>query len=266
MSRRKKNAEEQENLERWLLTYCDLITLLLAFFVVMYSMSQIDGKKFGSLSIQLRSILTGQLGIMESAPVITGQSEVGNVADIQHVDLELVQGSIIKAAEEMGLQKQIATIMDERGLVVHILDTALFEVGKANLTEAAQSIMEHLAPKLRSLPNPLRIEGHTDNAPIQTLLYPSNWELSVARSTSVVRYLVEKHGISPFRISAIGYAEYRPIAPNDSPANKAKNRRIDIVILSMGKTGEEPPSVTVPDINGTGANEKAGTGTFPNFL
>jgi chemotaxis protein MotB len=249
MSKRAKKQEEQENLERWLLTYCDLITLLLAFFVVMYSMSQIDAKKFGSLSVHLRSILTGQLGILKEAPSIAGKSEMGNIAEPQPIDLQIVEGEILKTAEEKDFKKQIALAMDERGLVVHIMDTALFEVGKAYLTPDAQSMLEHLAPELRRLPNPLRIEGHTDNVPIQTPLFPSNWELSVARSTSVVRYLVEKHGISPLRVAAIGYGEYRPIAPNDSPANKAKNRRIDIVILSMKNAGDEPSAAKASPID-----------------
>jgi chemotaxis protein MotB len=249
MSKRVKKQEEQENSERWLLTYCDLITLLLAFFVVMYSMSQIDAKKFGSLSVHLRSILTGQLGVLKEAPSIAGQSEVGNIADPQPIDLQIVQGEILRTAEEKDFKKQIALAIDERGLVVHIKDTALFEVGKAYLTPEAQSMLEHLAPELRRLPNPLRIEGHTDNVPIQTPLFPSNWELSVARSTSVVRYLVEKHGISPLRVAAIGYGEYRPIAPNDSPANKAKNRRIDIVILSMKSAREEPSAAKASPID-----------------
>jgi len=233
-------------LERWLLTYCDLITLLLAFFVVMYSMSQIDAKKFGSMSIHLRSILTGQLGVMKDAPSIAGKAEFGNIAEVRPIDLQLFGESITRAVKDKGLQKQVALATDERGLVVHVMDTGFFELGKSNLTAEAQSMLDQLAPHLLRIPNHIRVEGHTDNAPIKTAFYPSNWELSAARATSVVRYLVEKHDISPLRISATGYGEFRPIAPNDSLTNKAKNRRIDLVILSVRNALEEPSAVQIP--------------------
>lgn len=229
------------------MTYCDLITLLLAFFVVMYSMSQIDAKKFGSMSIHLRSILTGQLGVMNDAPSIAGKAEFGNMAEVQVIDLQLFGEAIMRAVKEKGFQKKVAFALDERGLVVHVMDTALFEVGKAHLTLEAQSMLDQVVPHLLRLPNPIRVEGHTDNAPIKTALYPSNWELSAARATSVVRYLVEKHDISPLRVSATGYGEFRPIAPNDSLANKAKNRRIDLVILYAKNAMEEPSAVSIPE-------------------
>ena len=246
MSGRKKHEEEQENAERWLLTYCDLITLLLAFFVVMYSMSQVDAKKFGSMSIHLRSILTGQMGVLKDAPAIAGKAEFGNIAEAQPIDLHLFGETITRAVKDKGLQKKIALAMDERGLVVHVMDSGFFELGKSNLTVEAQSMLDDLVPHLLRIPNPIRVEGHTDNAPIKTTLYPSNWELSAARATSVVRYLVEKHDISPLRVSATGYGEFRPIAPNDSSANKAKNRRIDLVILSEKNALEEPSGIHVP--------------------
>jgi chemotaxis protein MotB len=247
MASRKKQQEEQENSERWLLTYCDLITLLLAFFVVMYSMSQVDAKKFGSMSIHLRSILTGQMGVLKDAPSIAGKAEFGNIAMVQAIDLQLFGETITRAVKNKGLQKKVAFAMDERGLVVRVMDSALFELGKANLTPEAQSMLDQLVPHLLRVPNPVRVEGHTDNAPIKTALYPSNWELSAARATSVVRYLVEKHDISPLRVSATGYGEFRPIASNDSVASRAKNRRIDLVILSAKNAMEEPSAVNIPE-------------------
>ncbi len=248
MSSRKKHEEEQENSERWLLTYCDLITLLLAFFVVMYSMSQVDAKKFGSMSIHLRSILTGQIGVLKDAPSIAGKAEFGNIAMVQPIDLQLFGESITRAVKDKGLKKKVVLAMDERGLVVHVMDSALFELGKANLTPEAQSMLDQLVPHLLRVPNPIRVEGHTDNAPIKTALYPSNWELSAARATAVVRYLVEKHDISPLRVSATGYGEFRPIATNDSVASRAKNRRIDLVILSAKNAMEEPTPANIPQI------------------
>ena len=115
-----------------------------------------------------------------------------------------------------------------------------FDLGKANLKPEAVEILRKVAPTLRSLPNPLRVEGHTDDLPIRTSQFPSNWELSVHRATNVVRYLVEEEGFDPKKLSAAGYSEYRPLVPNNSDANRQINRRVDIIIMNIDLWDHEP--------------------------
>ena len=238
MRRRKKKADDNENLDRWLLTYADLITLLLAFFVVMYSMSQIDNKKFGKVSDALNTILKGGTSILryQQEPDKTGHGmlKLGN--------LRMVQQKIEDRFKQLGKQETLQTEITERGLVVHILESTLFDQGSADLKPKAMEVLDLIAEQMVGRPNHIRVEGHTDDTPIQTSVYPSNWELSSARATTVVRYYSENHAIAPDRISALGYGKFRPVAPNNSIENRAANRRVDVVILTMELTLTEPSS------------------------
>jgi len=143
--------------------------------------------------------------------------------------------------EQEGLQGQLTLITEERGLVVSMADTVLFPRASATLTPEARSLLRQVGQALARLPNYLRVEGHTDNLPISTPAFPSNWELSTARATNVVQVLVRDAGISPARLSATGYGEYRPVAPNNSEADMARNRRVDIVVLKEAYNLTEPP-------------------------
>ncbi len=238
VSRRNSKNEAPENLERWLLTYSDLITLLLAFFVVMYSMSQVDNKKFGKVSDALNTVLRGGESILryQLEPIKNGHGllKLGN--------LRMVQVRIEERFKQLGKQEELQTEITERGLVVHILESALFDRGSAALKPRAMEVLDLIGDQLQGRPNHIRVEGHTDDYPIQTNVYPSNWELSSARATTVVRYYAENHAIPPDRISALGYGEFRPIAANNSPENRARNRRVDVVILTMEVTLTEPTS------------------------
>lgn len=238
MPRRRRSPSDHENLERWLLTYADLITLLLAFFVVMYSMSRVDAKKFGKMAEALNGVLKGgdQIIKTETEPRKTGHGllQLGN--------LKMIQKQIEERFKEINRQGEIQSELTERGLVVHIMESALFGEASADLKPRALEVLDLIAQKVSALPNHVRIEGHTDDRPINTVVYPSNWELSSARATAVVRYITGTHDIAPDRISALGYGEYRPIRPNNSIENRAQNRRVDIVILTMDLTIQEPSS------------------------
>ena len=238
MPRRRKNFEEKENLERWLLTYADLITLLLAFFIVMYSMSQIDAKKFGRVSKALSGVLRGGPAVLrfpeESTKTGHGLLKLG--------DLRLIQQKVEDRFKSLNKIGGIETEITERGLVVHIMESVLFREGSANLEAKALDVLDVLGEAIIGRPNHVRIEGHTDDRPIATPRFPSNWELSSARATEVVRYYIENHDIEPDRISALGYGEFRPIRPNNSIENRAANRRVDVVILTMELTMTEPTS------------------------
>jgi len=239
MLRRRKQNEDKENLERWLLTYADLITLLLAFFVVMYSMSRIDNKKFGQVSDALNTILKGGPSVLryqQQDPPKDGYGllSIGN--------LRMVQQKIDDKFRQLGREEVLHTELTERGLVVHILESTLFDQGSAEIKPRAMEVLDLIAQELVGRPNHIRVEGHTDDTPIRTAVYPSNWELSSARATAVVRYYTENHSVLSDHISALGYGEYRPVAPNNSIENRARNRRVDVVILTMDMTLTEPSS------------------------
>lgn len=239
MRRKRKKIEDHENHERWLLTYADLITLLLAFFIVMYSMSQIDSKRFGKMTEALSGILKGHESILEnlSEKDLTkghGLLKLGNLRSIQKF--------IEEKFGELGKLNEVNTEITERGLVVHIMESALFQEGSAKLEPKAMEILNVMNDQLSQIPNHVRIEGHTDDRKIETVKYPSNWELSTARATSVVRYFIDNFNMSPDKVSALGYGEFRPVRPNNSIENRARNRRVDIVILTMELSLKEPSS------------------------
>lgn len=244
MRRRKRPDDIHENTQRWLLTYADLITLLLAFFIVMYSMSNLDAKKFGQMSDALNGILKGGASLSNAA------SEGGPGGGVLHLgEFRVLQRQIQQSLRQHHLEDKIKTIQDPRGLVIRVLESAAFDPGKADLKPELLPVLRMIVNDVALMPNHLRVEGHTDNTPIHTAQYPSNWELSTARATQVVRYMVEQLHLDPERVSALGYAEYRPVASNFSSAGRTRNRRVDIVVLAKGETKFEPkPSGTAEQL------------------
>lgn len=252
-SRKKGQQGHQEGgagMERWLITYADLITLLMIFFVVMYAMSQLDAQKFQALANSLSIVLSGRsVSILETAGPSVVEGRSGQIIREGQGDTPTLQGNLeaiekqlaeyIKSEE--GLAGNIVLIEQERGLVISLKDTLLFPKGSDVLTPRAHAIIRRVGESLKTIPNYIRVEGHTDDLPIHTPKFPSNWELSVLRATNVVHVLVEEVGIAPERLSATGYSEYRPLVPNDSEANRAMNRRVDIVILKQKYDYFEPP-------------------------
>lgn len=243
MARRKRRhaVGSEENLDRWLLTYADLITLLLAFFVVMYAMSQIDAKRFGRIAEALNGVLKGGDQILTLPGEKTADDEVGHGV-LKFGNLNVIRAQINERFQQVNQQEAIQTEITERGLVIHIMESALFRDGSADLEGRARELLGEIAGVIRPLPNHIRVEGHTDDRSISTPIYPSNWELSSARATEVVRYLSGEQQIAPFRISALGYGEFRPRKPNNSIEHCAQNRRVDIVVLTMELTLKEPSS------------------------
>lgn len=232
--------------ERWLLTYADLITLLLAFFVILYAMSQTDHKKMSDLSKALSSAFHVTQGASSSA--LDGQPNVlvGGASPLDMAMVQMQDDLEKKIAEEFGErqgedgQQAVTTTMTERGLVVSLASSAFFDPGAAALRGDAVDLLRTVAGTLKASGRPIMIEGHTDDTPIRTAQYPSNWELSTNRATAVVRYLVETYKLPPERLSAAGYGEYKPLVANTSPQNRAKNRRVDIVILRSDTKGQRP--------------------------
>jgi chemotaxis protein MotB len=239
MARKKKHDEEPENSERWLLTYSDLITLLLGLFVILYAMSQVDKTKYQDFVSALtqkfgsKTVLAGHKGIMQQpAPKVGRAQAAKNAAK----SLNNNKKKQIAAVLAVILSKQIASgqvVIREtkEGVSISLLEKLLFDTGKAIIRPEGLDTLDHISSYLLSVKNPIRIEGHTDNVPINTPQFPSNWHLSVARSMNTGYYVLQK-GLTPERLAIAGYSEYRPIAPNDTAENRAQNRRVEIVILT----------------------------------
>lgn len=250
--RRRKEEKKKDNLERWLLTYSDLITLLMVFFVVLYALSSLNLKKYQAVAISLSEEMGGGQSVLDApgaalAPGMPGNSlleESTAIEDnIQELNaLERIRKELEEYIEQNGLSGKVTVNMEERGVVVSFQDVALFPLGSAELTADAKEMIGKIGLIILKTPQYIRVEGHTDNLPINTSLYPSNWELSVARATSVVQELIHALNFPPYRLSAIGYGEFRPRVPNGTEAQHQQNRRVDIVVLKSKYEGAEPVS------------------------
>jgi chemotaxis protein MotB len=238
--RRHKSGHDggHENAERWLLTYADLITLLMVFFVVLYSMSQADSTKFKRISASLQQafnvdVLQGQAAASigdgspaPAAPVddLISEDEVPQVARLK---------AKINAVIDGATQAPDVTIgTDKEGVVIRLSGSYLFDSGRAELKPNSFLVLDTIAGELRIAPNDIRVDGHTDSTPIESARYPTNWELSAARALAVTRYLSESDGVRAGRLMAAGFGEFRPLALNDSRENRALNRRVEIHLLS----------------------------------
>lgn len=203
-----------------MITYADLITLLLGLFIILYAMSSIDTGKYKGVVAALGSIFGS-----DSKIAVTG------VDKIIPTPKDKLAEDLTKLITMYNYNNSIRLEQNERGVTIHILEDILFPPGKATLSENSKLVLSRLAKILRNLPNDIRVEGHTDNIPINTPQYPSNWHLSVDRALSTAYYLIKYENLSPDKVSIVGYSEYRPIASNDLPETRALNRRVDIVIL-----------------------------------
>ena len=243
LSRKKDGLEDEENLDRWLLTYADLITLLLAFFIVMYSISRVDSNKFGKISEAFTTTFKGYVDLnSELKQQLSSRFAINK--HLKQGDLIVLKKQIDKISVQLGLGTSLITERLSHGLVIHISESALFAPAKAELTSRAKNILDLISLQLLKIPNNIRVEGHTDNLPINTDEFPTNWELSSARAINCLRYLIEKHDFPADRISALGYAEFRPIASNETAEGRAKNRRVDIVVLNLEESFIEPANLT----------------------
>lgn len=283
MSRRGRRHEEHVNHEGWAIPYGDLITLLLAFFVVMYAISSVNAGKYRVLSDSLYAAFRGTPRTIE--PIETGEKEVGSSVDLQQqmfkassrsllapapdrsppqattvpaavvahsVALAQASAALAKVADQVEqamqdlVRKNVVTVRrTDLWIEVEIRADILFPSGVAQLSPNAAGVIEELAGVLAPLPNAIRVEGHTDNVPIRTAVFYSNWELSAARAGSVVRMLAAA-GVAPGRLAVVGLGEGHPVQSNDTPQGRNANRRVVVVILSTGLTDANSPLVGAP--------------------
>ncbi len=285
---RKKKHPEHVNHERWLISYADFITLLFAFFVVMFAVSQVDSKKVGrfqdsfSLAIGIAADERGYLPRVEteakplSASMVplrelpeAGQADGGESGSLPRFpeDLAALEEAL---NERKALEQTLAGLkIVRRGndLVLRLDATALFDSGDDRVRDESKPMLFAVAEEVRKRKVQIRVEGHTDDQPIRTLRYRSNWDLSTARATSVVNELVEKGTLEPIRLAAVGYAEFQPIGDNKTAAGRQANRRVDIVLSVMPdlpnpnaappKSGELAPAPTEPAPEPAKGTEKA---------
>ncbi|MBS1211787.1 MAG: flagellar motor protein MotD [Proteobacteria bacterium] len=259
MMRRKHRRDDHENLERWLVSYADFITLLFAFFVVMYSISSVNEGKYKVLSETLNAVFSDsqkaglldrsshpvQIGIVKRSP---DRAEIPIAPDQPPSSPEVIDEYGGEGADDLAQMKSLADQMEralapyiqedlielkrqETWIEVEMKSGLLFPSGRSDLVPEAVPVLAKLADIVRTVPNTIHVEGHTDNKPINTREFPSNWELSAARAASVVHELM-RDGVEPGRMAAIAYGEHHPIENNDSEDGRYRNRRVTLILQS----------------------------------
>ncbi|MFB5266691.1 flagellar motor protein MotB [Paenibacillus enshidis] len=259
-SRRRRRGQEHGNRDRWLITYADLITLLLIFFVMMFAISRLDTTKYddvtqalqntfrtGGSIVEMGSGLTGTADVnttrnpppdTENEGAITGSEDTDTLSPRelafrkQEQELQNLMGVIQKYVEDNNLQNQIFVADEPRGISITLSDRFLFDPGRAALKSGSAPTLSKLASLFRNLDTPVSIEGHTDNVPVGSgSVYRDNWDLSGARALSVLRFFIEREQLNPTHFQYAGYADTRPAGDNSTAAGRQKNRRVEITVL-----------------------------------
>jgi chemotaxis protein MotB len=260
---RKHKHPEHVNHERWLISYADFITLLFATFVALYALSKSDAAKAAVAAESMRIAFgsnddkmipqeaISEMAIPSSHPKpIPGDTNIpppqkprkeAGKQEFEEMKQEVEEYLITK-----GMLNKVSVDVQERGLVVSLKEAGFFESGKADVREESYQVVQEIANKISQFRNPVRIEGHTDNVPIHSRTFPTNWELSSTRATNMARLLVDKFGVPPGKISATGYGEHRPTSENDTPGGRSRNRRVDLVLLSSSAEKSEPEIISYP--------------------
>lgn len=254
MARKKKHADH-ENHERWLVSYADFITLLFAFFVVMFAISQVDSQKLGRFVQSMQAALElggpfppqgpdpiGSDGAsVQAPPAITSlaveltprHEQAGRSPETERDSLTAVKAALSRYLTRPEIRGRVRTMRDRRGLTLSLTDSGLFAPGSEEILQEALPGLARLGELLREINVQALVEGHTDDGQMESPRFPTNWDLSAARAVAVIRYLVDREHVAPYRFAAVGYGPYRPLAPNDTPEGRARNRRVDLVLLGI---------------------------------
>ena len=227
----KKAEEKKEGEAQWLCTFNDLMTLLLTFFVLLFTMGSIDLKDMKNMQGSLQSAL----GMLEAGDM-TSLALVAPVVDtvnfgVGKIDYTKVENKLAKELADLDLADGVSVEETETGALISLKDAVLFDSGGAAINETGVGILAEIGRVLKNVNAPVCVKGHTDDVPIHTARYPSNWDLSVSRAVTVVRYFIEEGYGRPERFSAAGYGETHPVVPNDTPEHRAMNRRVEIVLI-----------------------------------
>ncbi|CUH96280.1 hypothetical protein P22_2370 [Propionispora sp. 2/2-37] len=245
MAKKKHHAQQHEEHmdETWLIPYADLLTLLLAVFIVLFASSQIDQKKFEQISKSMSVAFgSGSPAIFDSMRVDPQSSDDPSAADSlaksaqeqayveESAQLMRTKQILDKYIQDNGLTNELQTILTDEGLLIRIKDNALFPSGSADLLPDSRRTGGEIAKMLLPLSQKIIVSGHTDNVPINTGAFPSNWDLSTKRAVNFVKFLLSQEKIDPGRFSATGHGEFRPVASNDTEEGRAQNRRVEVLI------------------------------------
>lgn len=265
---RRRHQEEHENHERWLVSYADFITLLFAFFVVMYSISSINEGKYRILSDSLEGVFNQPDRSIKPIPVgeerpRTTEPDISTIAESARSEtapdpLQDIAKSMREAFGDMIMKDQMTVRGNELWIEIELNSSLLFTSGDALPTDMAFEIIEKVAKILAPYDNPIHIEGFTDNLPINTAQFPSNWELSTARAASIVRMLA-MDGVSPGRLAAVGYGEFQPVADNALAEGRARNRRVVLVVSRNLEVRRSVSGVGSANARPDSALQRAGT-------
>lgn len=221
----------------WMTTFGDMMTLLLVFFVLLYSFSSMDVEKFRGFI----SALQNQLGVLEGGQTITPNPNIdagtlGEDYAQAPQNIRAVMKELNNYIDQNNLNDRVDIEQKRKGLVISLTGEILYELGRAELRVQGREVLAMISDTLKNIPNDIMIEGHTDDLPIRTDEFPSNWELSTARAVNVIKFLIEERNFNPARLSAAGYSEFRPVADNISSEGRAENRRVEIVVLNSQYT------------------------------
>ncbi|HEB76362.1 MAG TPA: chemotaxis protein MotB [Nitrospirae bacterium] len=219
---RRKRIADNDNPDRWVVSYADFITLLFALFTTLYAISVVDAEKLGRFMSSLNAALGTETARQQGA-MIPELARPVQLSDRIEYELRGVVGSF---------SKEITVRRDERGVIVSLGASSLFASGSVEIKESSLKVLAELSLILKGVPNKVLIEGHTDSMPVRSSRYRSNWEISALRAVSVLRVFVERFGLPPERFIVAGYGEYKPLRENSTPEGRARNRRVDIVILT----------------------------------
>ncbi|SFB36917.1 chemotaxis protein MotB [Lentibacillus halodurans] len=260
--RRIRSSGRSSGAPKWMVTYSDLVTLILVFFILLFSMSQIDMAKFDAISESFRNRMIFDFYPspvpMENPTEHTSDEESGkNSNEFEHpTQIENMNDRDDQSNEEQdslddlmeqveqylrhhNLSDVISASRTDRGVVLVLQESILFDTGEAEILDSGKPFLDKIGELLTNLPNDVNVEGHTDDRPITSYKYPSNWELSGARASSVIRYLINENDFDASRFSSVGYGDTRPLVPNSSEANWRQNRRVEIVIMEKdGQNGD----------------------------
>lgn len=252
---RKKPHEEEASAERYIVTYADLITLLLAFFIILYAMSDVNEDKVKEVALGLQigfntgtqELINLEMGQNPEKRETATQDEIKMMKAVsENNELREMKEKIDQKIEEEKLTQEVKTQITKDGLKIVLTDEILFASGSAELKNDFIGVIKTISVIINDVENPVQISGFTDNVPISTPRYPSNWDLSTDRALSVLRYMLTHNGdVASSRFSAAGYGEYQPIASNDTEAGKRANRRVEILIGRMNTDG-----LLIPDKGG----------------
>lgn len=243
-------SNSNDYINRWVISYADFVTMLLALFMVMFATSHMGATKIKDVNKSIQKVFTSQSVIQESPNVLESENvknvETGEKAQspLENTGKTILEGKdgildsqavMEQIKKDINVDTSIKVLKSDRGVVIRLNDTMLFDPGSAIIKSDSMATLQKIADSLEKFQNPIVIEGHTDSMPIRNEKYPSNWELSTARATNIIKYLTEAKKLPPKRLSAVGYGEYMPIGENNTPLGRAKNRRVDIIVLSSDK-------------------------------